>query len=33
MDARRSTLGSANVQPALVEFDLMPLEATDFRSP
>src|SRR5437870_4926406 len=33
MAARRSTLGSADMQPALVEFDLMPLEAADFRSP
>src|SRR5262249_39759428 len=30
MNARRSTLGSAHMQPALVELDLMPLEAADF---
>jgi len=33
MNARRSTLGSADMQPALVEFDLMPFEAADLRSP
>ena len=30
MDARRATLGSAHMQPALVEFDLMPFEAAHF---
>jgi hypothetical protein len=30
MDAWRSTLGSADMQPALVELDLMPFEAADF---
>src|SRR5262245_52341353 len=30
MDARGASLGPADVQPALVEFDLMPLEAADF---
>jgi hypothetical protein len=33
MDARRSTLGSTDMQPALVELDLMPFEAADLRSP
>ena len=33
MHAWHSMLGSAHVQAALVEFDLMPFEAADFRSP
>ena len=30
MNAWRAMLGSAHMQPALVELDLMPLEAADF---
>jgi len=30
MDARRATLRSADMQPALVELDLMPFQAADF---
>jgi hypothetical protein len=33
MDGRRSLLGSANVQPASIELDLMPLQIAHLGSP